>query len=223
MRCAKRSRCRHNRLPQDAQSGQALAPLPMQQNFVGQSPMPFAGQRNVDQVMMQFQQTMLQMTNSFLETQQRVMLSYLSARSGQVVVEPFNGNGNGNGNGHAFTQVSTPNQYMPQQFYPANAFVPAPQATNAGPQTNGQQPVQPFETQFASAGTNGNGDHAGESFAPAEAVAATTPAPTNDEAALDSDQLIAALLDIVSGRTGYPPDMLDPDLDLQADLRHRFH
>ncbi len=35
---------------------------------------------------------------------------------------------------------------------------------------------------------------------------------------MNRDQILAAVLAIVSNRTGYPIDMLDPDLDLEADL-----
>lgn len=34
----------------------------------------------------------------------------------------------------------------------------------------------------------------------------------------DNDRLIGALLDLISERTGYPVDMLDPGLDLESDL-----
>ncbi len=46
-------------------------------------------------------------------------------------------------------------------------------------------------------------------------AAAAAPAPLPAPATLGRD---AVLLDIVSDRTGYPPDMLDLDLDLEADL-----
>jgi acyl transferase domain-containing protein/NAD(P)H-dependent flavin oxidoreductase YrpB (nitropropane dioxygenase family)/NADP-dependent 3-hydroxy acid dehydrogenase YdfG len=47
------------------------------------------------------------------------------------------------------------------------------------------------------------------------AVAAAAPVPAPAPAAID---LSAVVLDIISARTGYPRDMLDPDLDLEADL-----
>ncbi len=47
--------------------------------------------------------------------------------------------------------------------------------------------------------------------APAATATLTAPQPTADE-------LLAAVLDVVAERTGYPPDMLDPDQDLEADL-----
>jgi acyl transferase domain-containing protein/NAD(P)H-dependent flavin oxidoreductase YrpB (nitropropane dioxygenase family) len=56
---------------------------------------------------------------------------------------------------------------------------------------------------------------ADESPATAEAlVAAEAPAP----ALPSGDALLSAILAVVGERTGYPVDMLDPDLDLEADL-----
>ena len=45
--------------------------------------------------------------------------------------------------------------------------------------------------------------------------APVAPTPTGP---LTKEQILAAVLAIVSNRTGYPADMLDPDLDLEADL-----
>ncbi|MEA2900796.1 MAG: hypothetical protein QOH36_683 [Actinomycetota bacterium] len=55
-----------------------------------------------------------------------------------------------------------------------------------------------------------------ETAAPAAVAAMTAPEPAAI-AAVPTD-LTAVVLDIVSARTGYPRDMLDPDLDLEADL-----
>ncbi len=46
--------------------------------------------RSRDQVMIEFQQTMLQMTNNFLQTQQNVMLAYLTGEQGHIVTPPEN-------------------------------------------------------------------------------------------------------------------------------------
>jgi acyl transferase domain-containing protein/NAD(P)H-dependent flavin oxidoreductase YrpB (nitropropane dioxygenase family)/NAD(P)-dependent dehydrogenase (short-subunit alcohol dehydrogenase family) len=54
--------------------------------------------------------------------------------------------------------------------------------------------------------------------ASASAPAAEAPAPTGPRPVLTGDALMAAVLGIVSDRTGYPVEMLDPDLDLEADL-----
>ncbi|HEY7077262.1 MAG TPA: beta-ketoacyl synthase N-terminal-like domain-containing protein, partial [Solirubrobacteraceae bacterium] len=62
--------------------------------------------------------------------------------------------------------------------------------------------------------------------APAVAPAAATPsapAPTPEPAAAaaaapSAEEITEAILDVVAEQTGYPADMLDPDLDLEADL-----
>ena len=53
-----------------------------------------------------------------------------------------------------------------------------------------------------------------------EVAGAPVPTTTSPSEAADltPEQLLAAVLQIVSDRTGYPLDMLDPDLDLEADL-----
>ena len=60
------------------------------------------------------------------------------------------------------------------------------------------------------------------SAAPAAIEATATDAAgapgARPRAALTPDEVMAAVLAIVSERTGYPLDMLDPDLDLEADL-----
>jgi NAD(P)-dependent dehydrogenase (short-subunit alcohol dehydrogenase family)/acyl carrier protein len=57
--------------------------------------------------------------------------------------------------------------------------------------------------------------HAGPAPAAAVADAAAPPAAPRTEVAIDARE---ELVRIVAQRTGYPPDMLDPDADLEADL-----
>src|SRR6056297_1639610 len=55
--------------------------------------------------------------------------------------------------------------------------------------------------------------------AAAPAPAATTPAPADTgDGAADDDDVVAAVLGVVAAQTGYPADMLELDLDLEADL-----
>ncbi len=55
--------------------------------------------------------------------------------------------------------------------------------------------------------------------APAPAVAApTAPAPTPEPAAAPADPVVTAVVDVVERLTGYPRELLDLDLDLEADL-----
>jgi len=54
-----------------------------------------------------------------------------------------------------------------------------------------------------------------EPAAPSAAVAAATPAPAT---AVTADPVTAKVLTVVAEKTGYPPEMLELDLDLEADL-----
>jgi len=73
-------------------------------------------------------------------------------------------------------------------------------------------------------GSHGNGRHevvtaAAPVLAPLatpESLPLATPAPV--PVAPSGDELLAVILAVVAERTGYPLDMLDPDLDLEADL-----
>ena len=118
------------------------------------------------QVLLEFQRNMLEMSNSFLQAQERVMLSYLQKGSAQPV------------------QGTPP--------FPNGGSQLAPKGSEQLPITI--TPTVPVLTSEKN-GSNGNGHHP-----------------------IDSEFLIAKLIEIVSERTGYPPEMLDPSLDLEADL-----
>lgn len=53
-----------------------------------------------------------------------------------------------------------------------------------------------------------------EQTVPPQAIETTELAPRE----LSSEDLVVSLIEIVSERTGYPPEMLEPTLDLEADL-----
>ncbi len=55
-------------------------------------------------------------------------------------------------------------------------------------------------------------------LSPAPSAAAPTPSPAAAGAATDDDPIKEKVLDIVAEKSGYPKDMLDMDLDLEADL-----
>ncbi|HWE70412.1 MAG TPA: phosphopantetheine-binding protein, partial [Acidimicrobiales bacterium] len=63
-------------------------------------------------------------------------------------------------------------------------------------------------------GTNGDAPAIGQTEALPAAPGPESPPPT----AVRGDALLALVLQLVADRTGYPTDMLDPDLDLEADL-----
>jgi acyl transferase domain-containing protein/NAD(P)H-dependent flavin oxidoreductase YrpB (nitropropane dioxygenase family) len=226
----------------DAARAQAPIPQPVPVTMPPQQvqlPTAVSG-KNVDQVMLQFQQTMLQMTNSFLLTQQQVMLAYLQNKSGVATPMPY----------QAQQQMlaQMPQQdfgYAPQtlqQYVQPNAmpYAPAqavnPYAAQAAAQVYAPAPVQPVAAPAQQQSSAPVYTETGSQNLPAAQLlntlsqveaSAVVPAPVEtttesaaaeDTAAEDPQVLVNALLDIVSQRTGYPVDMLDPTLDLEADL-----
>ncbi|MFG3254869.1 SDR family NAD(P)-dependent oxidoreductase [Streptomyces sp. NPDC048172] len=53
---------------------------------------------------------------------------------------------------------------------------------------------------------------------PAPVPAAPEPEPEQPGAELTGEAVLAAVLEVIGDRTGYPADMIEPDLDLEADL-----
>ncbi|MGW7110979.1 SDR family NAD(P)-dependent oxidoreductase [Streptomyces xanthophaeus] len=82
------------------------------------------------------------------------------------------------------------------------------------------RPATGEATGEATEGTGGwNGTEAAHSGDGADARAAARPAAAAVRGGpLTPDEVMDAVLEIVHARTGYPRDMLDPDLDLEADL-----
>ncbi|MBP6743643.1 SDR family NAD(P)-dependent oxidoreductase [bacterium] len=198
--------------------------------------------QNVDKVMLEFQQSMLEMTNRFLETQQNVMLAYLQA--------------NGRGTGYQ-PQLPQLNQQLPQQMNSLPVSQVVQTTTNTQPmaqapmlQTTGlPYPEQATGTAY-DAGSNGNGSYGGNGANPSSGLNANNGAsvyngangngkngensnttesaygsaaqalvePTAQSNLIDAEALAESLFEIVSERTGYPRSMLDPTLDLEADL-----
>jgi acyl transferase domain-containing protein/NADP-dependent 3-hydroxy acid dehydrogenase YdfG len=89
---------------------------------------------------------------------------------------------------------------------PAESYAETPAALNPGILTNGSggAPVTPETVTLEPAAT------------PEPAV---TPASgTTSDAALNAEELRALVTDLMSERTGYPPDMLSGELDMEAEL-----
>jgi polyketide-type polyunsaturated fatty acid synthase PfaA len=116
---------------------------------------------------------------------------------------------------------------------PAGAFQPAPYTPPAAPAQT--KPVQkPLEDVrkvtpvinvapapvAVEAPKNGNGNgHKAEVVAPAApAVQKPVPAPVQATPTAASQDFAKALLGVVSEKTGYPPEMLDLSMDMEADL-----
>jgi len=96
------------------------------------------------------------------------------------------------GNGAA--QQETPTVKVPGTTYPSNG------TNNA----------------YAKTSSNGNG-HAAAVVAPVAPVAKATPTPSSS-GSMDVSKLTASLLEVVSEKTGYPAEMLELNMDMEADL-----
>jgi malonyl CoA-acyl carrier protein transacylase/NAD(P)-dependent dehydrogenase (short-subunit alcohol dehydrogenase family) len=131
-----------------------------------------------DQVMAQY----LRLNNQFLETQTRVMLTYLQGRGHRAAAAPG----------------ATLSLEHPGVLASAAVATPAPQTPAV----------------FA--------DQAPGGQAPASTVAPASPPapaePPQPSSGLDEGALRTVLLELVGERTGYPPEMLDLDLNIEADL-----
>lgn len=151
----------------------------------------------VDAVMLSFQQAMLQMTTSFLQAEQQVMLAYLQAKSGGL-------------HSTAVQQSSTP-YYIPalppsyHQRPAANVIIK--QALE--PDVSLERPVG------ASVVAALEEQNLSVQFAPLSSKESEQSEQTQSRSA---DELISCFIELVSERTGYPAEMLDPTLDLESDL-----
>lgn len=149
-------------------------------------------------VMLQFQQVMLQMTQNFLSTQQAVMLCYLRERPDAPFIpaaslrqQPLT--------------LSTPAPQLPLLFeQPAESF-----GIN-------QQALTDNEDETLQAAENEVLPETSELIEASSEVAIE--AVTEIAPDLSDQSLIAALLELISERTGYPIDMIEPGLDLESDL-----
>lgn len=194
---------------------------------ISQPPSPAVAGTPKAQVMMEFQRSMLEMTNSFLQTQEKVMMSYLQ-RGGQNGANAQNLMAN---NSALQAQQSAQTKHMPansNDLQNANQQTPKPQTATYTP-GNGTHPTAQPTTQAGAASGNGSGDRRqdGGSDIHHDTAAGTNGAKSNGNGGngngngshgIDSEKLIIQLIEIVSERTGYPADMLDPSLDLEADL-----
>jgi acyl transferase domain-containing protein/NAD(P)H-dependent flavin oxidoreductase YrpB (nitropropane dioxygenase family)/NAD(P)-dependent dehydrogenase (short-subunit alcohol dehydrogenase family) len=165
-----------------------------------------AERSDMDQVMFKFQQTMAEMTASFLQTQQNVMLAYLQAKSGgrvEQIGQSLQAQNLFNPSliGENLVNLNQTNQDLLME---AMAKLSGGQFVAPLPDGNGHSPDN-GDTVYAS----GNNGHDAPS-APADHLPAA--------GGINAEELVAKFLEIVSERTGYPPEMLDLNLDMEADL-----
>ncbi len=169
-----------------------------------------------DNVMAMFQQVMQQ----FLDTQRSVMLAYLG---GNVAPQQRT----------SARSLSTGRQALPVQRTSANGHAHGAERATP-PQRHAPvhtvEPEQSTNGHDVAASTNGRENHhAQEAAYQEEPVAAPVAAPVKPPVeavaaprmaapALTREVVLDMLLKVVSDRTGYPPDMLAPEADLEADL-----
>lgn len=163
-----------------------------------------------DQVMLEFQRASLQMTRSFLESQERVMLAYLSG------APVFSNNGSFSDAGNTLNAYTNPAALTQSSNGRSDLSTGSVQYAEEITQqaTSARSPEEQYP--------NSNSIHS-ERTASTESSNEGTTTLANESAAVSStsqsaEQLITSLIEIVSERTGYPPEMLDPTLDLEADL-----
>ncbi len=131
-----------------------------------------------------------QLMARFLDTQKNVMLSYLGSASGTAARDQLPG--------LSVFQASPPFLKLAQNL----------QLTVAEPILTGDEKRR----------ARGNGSALPEPIVSTDPPSALPKEATETPARPDAGQLTSRLLAIVSERTGYPPEMLGLDLDLEADL-----
>ncbi|MBY0550856.1 MAG: SDR family NAD(P)-dependent oxidoreductase [Candidatus Obscuribacterales bacterium] len=164
-----------------------------------------------DRMMIEFQSSLLEMTNNFLQTQERVMMAYLGANEANSVAPARVMQSQ-------VPRIASPDlSPAPEQPTLSTGLQPAQNRPQAVPAPARSLVTPPGYT--GNGNGNGNGSHR-ESLSTRELhqqIATTATGPVA-EPALDPEFLINSLINIVSERTGYPSEMLDPALDLEADL-----
>lgn len=173
--------------------------------------------------MLEFQRTSLDITRSFIESQQRVMLAYLT-RADVPGLASYTQNLSGQMQNYSEPVMGSRDVHDPAVILPAQV-----QATVAGLSDQYQQQRHSQVLIEAQAISAVHAEISHESTAlvkladaasvvstPAVVASSSSVAASSDSSS--PEQLIESLIAIVADRTGYPPEMLDPTLDLEADL-----
>ena len=162
-----------------------------------------AGTSAAAEVMYRYQDVM----EHFLDSQRAVMLAFLGTP------EAARAAGNGLAAPRPVRQMSALRQPV-QQLLPAPAVVPQPQQVSAPPAPAVVHlPAEPVSVAVpAQPVAPPSPPPAAPPPPPAAASAAAAPA------ALSEADISRTVLEVVSGRTGYPEDMLSLDADMEADL-----
>jgi len=142
-----------------------------------------------EQVMLQFQHLM----NRFLDTQKNVMLAYLQGMPAEMTADHRPPTADGRQQGETVPAAAVSDQPLAVVHHLPTGDGSAQQEARSSPVDGGQQPALSRSPE----GSEGAAEGA---------------------AVISKEQLRQRLLQLVSERTGYPPEMLDLDVDIEADL-----
>jgi acyl transferase domain-containing protein/NAD(P)H-dependent flavin oxidoreductase YrpB (nitropropane dioxygenase family) len=186
-------------VPASEQSSVPIAPPEVRAPSVASQITLCASGNGADQVMAQYQQLM----RHFLDTQRSVMLTYLQGAPGV-----------------ADQEATSLTQTTPRPAVKAVPVAAEPSATSAPASLMAPMPAAPVASSAAEAASATAGQAASEQQKEGAPAAAEDPhpAPEARTSPPHEAQLVEQLLQIVSDRTGYPAEMLDLDLDMEADL-----
>jgi phosphopantetheinyl transferase/acyl carrier protein len=149
----------------------------------------------------------LTMMERFLTVQQEVMQAYLTGARGQPYAAPTYA-----WHPEAAAPVATLPERLASAPTPLPVMAPPPAPVAAPPIVVPQQamvpPASPVVVPQAQVAPT----------APAPQIVASPPPIAETPRTLDAAAISAILVRLVSDRTGYPPEMLEPHLDLEADL-----
>ncbi len=191
-----------------------------------------------EQVMLEFQRNMVELTGNFLQAQERVMMAYLQGNAGiepQTTAAPYSIPLN---QATVTPRTSTTTARVQQDIAPA---MPARTMTGNEAVVNNASSKAIIDNLASAVATNNNnngsspnnGNLPNNGGTPNNGSSLNDGGPNNgapnngssdkngnsgSRHAIDPEHLIAQLIQIVSERTGYPSEMLDPTLDLEADL-----
>jgi NAD(P)-dependent dehydrogenase (short-subunit alcohol dehydrogenase family)/acyl carrier protein len=181
---------------------------------------PTVSEDEVAQVMLGYQNLMAR----FLDTQRSVMMAYLQGDPGSAPTPLAPPAPHASISGGAVSHGTSSNGATAHYRNGHAAEAAAPKTSENGHTENGHAAAKPQ----ASAPTNRMNREASPPAPQPEARMPAPEAPVVKEApktppaakkpAFDREDISGQLLDLVSERTGYPHDMLDVDLDLEADL-----
>ena len=189
----------------------ALSPQTSPPSVMPLSPPSHYGQDDLAGVTHRFLETM----DHFLAVQERVLLAYLGA--------PASNDGaaysSGSNGWHAIAPALYPNNNsaVPQLPLEATTYAPPPPPPPVYQEPASQPVSAPVVSTNGSNGNGSNGNGSTSHTAPVEEPVATSAPVATATASLDV-VLPEALREIVSERTGYPPEVIDVNADLEADL-----